>query len=132
MHRHLVVTSAEAGGPQGFLVRFGPLFWAHTAYGYALVAFGTVRMARAWLTGPRAQRRLYAFVLLSEMPGTVSGVIVLMGAIGMSVPAPLLALAPLGFCLTSVLTFWALVRLSLHELVPVNRSQLFDLTSSPS
>ncbi|GGK95911.1 hypothetical protein Ppa06_67810 [Planomonospora parontospora subsp. parontospora] len=126
-HR-LVISSAGLDGAGDIVVRFGPLFWAHTAYGAALVVAATTRLTRAWLHGPRSQRRLYGFVLLGNVPSALGGVASLLGVTGTVGAAPQVV-APLGFCASAALTYWALARLSLHELVPVTRTHLFDMIS---
>ncbi|MBG0818635.1 diguanylate cyclase [Planomonospora sp. ID82291] len=127
-HR-LVIASAGLGDGGNIVVHFGPLFWVHTAYGLALVAAATARLTRAWLHGPRAQRRLHGFVLLGNVPSLLGGGITLLGVTGTVESALFQVVAPLGFCLSAALTYWALVRLSLHELVPVTRTHLFDMIS---
>jgi diguanylate cyclase (GGDEF)-like protein len=125
-HR-LVIVSAGLDAAGDIVVRFGPLFWAHTAYGSALLVAATARLARAWLYGPRAQRRLYGFILLGNVPSVLGGVASLLEATGTVEAAAVQAVAPLGFCVSAALTYWALARLSLHELVPVTRTHLFDM-----
>ncbi|WP_344867058.1 histidine kinase N-terminal 7TM domain-containing protein, partial [Planomonospora alba] len=99
----------------------GPLFWAHTAYSYTLIAVGIGRLVRAWLRGPRAQRGLYGSTLLGVLPPLVLNAVSLVGIVRVDY------LTPVGFCVTAVVFYWTLVRRSLHELVPVERARLFDM-----
>ncbi|WP_449066044.1 histidine kinase N-terminal 7TM domain-containing protein, partial [Planomonospora algeriensis] len=102
---------------------FGLLFWAHVAYSYALLAICVARLVRAWIRGPRAQRRLYGVTLLAATPSTAVNIASLLGLAGG------LDLTPVGFCVTAVLSYWSLVHLSLHELVPVERTHVLDRIS---
>ncbi|MBG0833203.1 diguanylate cyclase [Planomonospora sp. ID67723] len=99
-----------------------PLFWAHTAYSYTLLAIGLAALLRAWMRGPRSQRELYGLVLLGTVPPLLINVL---STVGFVRPH----LTPLGFCVTVVVGYWALVRRALPELVSVERSHLFDMIS---
>ncbi|GII08418.1 hypothetical protein Ppa06_22160 [Planomonospora parontospora subsp. parontospora] len=101
----------------------GPLFWAHTAYSYVLCNAAAARLARAWRRGPRAQRPLYGVTLLSTVPPAVANIISLLG---LTDP---MDVTPVGFCLTTVLVYWALARRSLHELVTVERTYVYEMIS---
>ncbi|MBG0818540.1 diguanylate cyclase [Planomonospora sp. ID82291] len=101
----------------------GPLFWAHTAYSYTLIAAGIVRLLGAWLRGPRFQRGLYGSTLLGTVPPALVNVVSTFGVIRVDY------LTPVGFCVTTVVVYWSLVRRSLHELVAVERTHVFDMIS---
>ncbi|WP_449064819.1 histidine kinase N-terminal 7TM domain-containing diguanylate cyclase [Planomonospora algeriensis] len=127
-HR-LVVASTGLDASGNILVGFGPLFWVHLAYNLALVVTATARLVGAWLHGPLSQRRLHGFVLLGNTPSVLGGAASLLAVTGAVEAAPFQAVAPLGFCASAALTYWALARLSLLELVPVTRTHLFDMIS---
>ncbi|MFC4058832.1 histidine kinase N-terminal 7TM domain-containing protein, partial [Planomonospora corallina] len=108
-------------GENGWLP--GPLFWAHTVYSYGLIAMGIVRIVGAWLRGPRAQRGLYGSILLATLPPLALNAASLLGLASVDY------LTPAGFCATTAIAYWSLVRRSLHELVPVERTRVFDMLS---
>ncbi|MBG0818551.1 diguanylate cyclase [Planomonospora sp. ID82291] len=121
--RQRFITLVAAPGESALLLEFGPLFWMHTAYSYILLTFCMARLVRAWIRGPRTQRRLYGITLLAATPSTLVNVASLAGLTGEA------DMTPIGFCVTTVLSYWALVRLSLHELVPVERRHVLDRIS---
>ncbi|MBG0826368.1 diguanylate cyclase [Planomonospora sp. ID67723] len=100
---------------------FGPLFWVHTAYSYLLLSVGVTRLIRAWVRGPRAQRKLYGAILLGAILPAVANIIALWWGDYAT------DLTPVGFCVTAVVTYWALVHHSLPELIPVARGHVFDM-----
>ncbi|GII02811.1 histidine kinase N-terminal 7TM domain-containing diguanylate cyclase [Planobispora takensis] len=119
---YLFFTSAElAGAPEVRIPDFGPLFWVHAGYSYLLLGVGVTRLVRAWGRGPRFQRPLYGFALLSLTPSTVCNTIGLLGLVRAA------DITPIGFCATTTITYLVLVRRSLLELVPVAREQVFDV-----
>ncbi|WP_068904358.1 histidine kinase N-terminal 7TM domain-containing protein, partial [Planomonospora sphaerica] len=121
--RRWFISFADPAGEGVLRVDFGPLFWAHTAYSYVLLTVCVARLVRAWIRGPRAQRRLYGITLLAATPSTAVNVASLLGLTSEA------DMTPVGFCATVVLSYWALVRLSLHELVPVERTHVLDRIS---
>ncbi|GAA3447087.1 diguanylate cyclase [Planomonospora venezuelensis] len=116
---HRFFPPADPAGPQAGA---GPLFWAHTAYSYTLLAVGLAALLRAWLRGPRSQRELYGLILLGTVPPLLISVL---STVGFTRPH----LTPLGFCVTVIVGYRALVHRSLPELVPVERAHLFDMIS---
>ncbi|MFC4058815.1 histidine kinase N-terminal 7TM domain-containing protein, partial [Planomonospora corallina] len=108
------------GGADGHA---GPLFWVHTGYSYVVLAVALAHLLQAWLRGPRAQRGLYGSILLATLPPLTLNVVSTFGI------ADVEYLTPVGFCLTTVIIHWSLVRRSLHELVPVERTHVFDMLS---
>ncbi|WP_449066542.1 histidine kinase N-terminal 7TM domain-containing diguanylate cyclase, partial [Planomonospora algeriensis] len=101
----------------------GPLFWAHTAYSYALLTGGIVRLLMAWRRGSRFQRGLYGFTLLGTVPPLLLNAVSTLGALRVDY------LTPVGFCVTTVVVYWSLMRRSLHELIAVERTHVFDMIS---
>ncbi|WP_344866983.1 histidine kinase N-terminal 7TM domain-containing protein, partial [Planomonospora alba] len=116
---HLFITGPRTG--ELAYGGVGPLFWAHTAYSYTLLAVGIGRLVRAWLRGPRSQRGLYGSTLLATLPPLLLNVVSTMGV------ARVDYLTPVGFCATTIIVYLTLVRRSLHELVPVERTHVFDM-----
>ncbi|MFC4062868.1 histidine kinase N-terminal 7TM domain-containing protein, partial [Planomonospora corallina] len=122
-HHLFFLSSESATWYSGAQPRFGPLFWAHTAYSYGLITAGLLRLGRAWVTGPSSQHRLYRFLLFAAVPPFALNIVDVAGQ------GQIARLLPVGFCVTAVLCYWALVRLSLYELVPVERTRVFDMLS---
>jgi diguanylate cyclase (GGDEF)-like protein len=100
----------------------GPLFWAHTAYSYAILAVAIVVLARGWLRAPRAFRRQLGSALLASLVPTAFNTTNQFGLIDVG----RLDLTPIAFSVTGVLFAWALFRQQLLDLVPVARERVID------
>lgn len=103
---HLFYSSAvRVPGSPLLHIEFGPLFWVHTAYSYALctVAYGLfVRTMRRAVAG---QRRIFRLMLISAAAPTVGNVVTLAGIGGRGT----LDLTPVLFLVTAV-AWWVLDR----------------------
>ncbi|GII03312.1 histidine kinase N-terminal 7TM domain-containing diguanylate cyclase [Planobispora takensis] len=118
---HLFHAAQASAGIQ--VPAFGPLFWVHAVYSYLLLVSGAVRMAHAWSRGPRPLRRVYAATLLGALPPALTDVLTLLGV------ADGVDITPIGFCVSTTVIYWSLMRSSVHELVAVERTHVFDVIS---
>jgi diguanylate cyclase (GGDEF)-like protein len=100
----------------------GPLFWAHTAYSYAVLAAGMGMLIGAWVRSERAYRRqLRSIVLAGSVPWLAN-----VGTQFRLIDVGTLDLTPIAFTFTGVVLAWALFRRRLLDLVPVARERVVD------
>jgi len=101
---------------------FGPAFWFHAAYGYALMAVGTLLFAQLFVWAPRVYRRQVGLVLLGAIVPMATNV-----AFHANLYAPSgLDLTSFSFVVTAVLFFLAMYRYQLLDLVPIARESVVD------
>ncbi|MFI5840915.1 diguanylate cyclase [Catenuloplanes sp. NPDC051500] len=119
----LFITGFRPTGFDGGLVAtYGPLFWAHTAYSYAVLAFAFFRVIRLWsATSSRYQAGAFAVVI--SLPSGILNVV------GLSLNGRLTDLTALGFVITAPIMYWMVVRASLPEQTPVARRRVFEKIS---
>ncbi|MFB9883218.1 diguanylate cyclase [Planobispora siamensis] len=119
---HGFFRATDTADPLGVVTpEVGPLFWVHTVYSYLLMAAAMARLVRASIVGPPAQRKLYVSVLAGALAPIAAN------AASLTRLVPVTGLTSVGFSLTTVIIYWALVRRSLPELVPVARDRVFDM-----
>ncbi|HEY0486004.1 MAG TPA: histidine kinase N-terminal 7TM domain-containing protein [Mycobacteriales bacterium] len=103
----------------------GPLFWAHTAYSYAILGGGMFMLIGAWARSARAYRRqLRSIVLAASVPWLAN-----IGTQFRIVHVGTLDLTPIAFTVTGVVLAWSLFRQRLLDLVPVARERVIDTMS---
>lgn len=95
---------------------FGPLFWLHTAYSYALLALGTVLIVRFSLLAGDQYRKWTSGLLVAVCVPWVGNAITLSGIVPDGLDVTVVALAASGLLLTLVI-----VRHRLLDLVPMTR-----------
>jgi diguanylate cyclase (GGDEF)-like protein len=101
---------------------FGPAFWLHSTYTFALLAIALIRVVRRWaVTSSRYQGHLFA--LASSLPA------LLFNVVGLSSNGRLPDLTALGFAITSPLHYWMVSRLSLLVVAPVAHQRVFEKIS---
>ncbi|WP_432511445.1 histidine kinase N-terminal 7TM domain-containing diguanylate cyclase [Kineococcus sp. SYSU DK001] len=101
---------------------FGPVFWAHTAWCYLLLADAGLRLGRAWLAGSPLLRSQAGVLLLAGAFPLVGNVAVLVGEDRLGGQD----LTPLFFTATAVLDAWAVLRGGLLRTVPVAREAVLE------
>ncbi|WP_258724330.1 histidine kinase N-terminal 7TM domain-containing diguanylate cyclase [Cellulomonas sp. NS3] len=103
---HLFYASVErAPGAAMPHVDFGPLFWVHSAYSYALSAAATVLLVQAMRRSIAGQRRTFVLLLVAAAAPTVGNLATLTGVAG----AQTVDLTPVLFLVTA-LSWWLLDR----------------------
>jgi len=95
----------------------GPAFWLHAGYSYALLAAGTVLIARRVVAGPRLGRGQGAALLIAALAPWAANAIYLSGRS----PFGNLDPSPFGFGLTSLAAAWVLYRELQLRLVTAER-----------
>ncbi len=112
--------------PEGALLvpdwTFGPWFWVHTAYGYALVLLGIVLLAQMALRALRLYRQQSVALLVGALAPFLTNVPTTFGWTR-------LPLMPIGFTVSGLTFAWAIFRYQLLDLVPVARDVLVDRMS---
>ncbi len=114
------VVVARADGEASVVL--GPLFLAHTAYSYVLVAFATTRLVRCYLRSTGVFRRQVAALLVATALSAVGYVVAVAGRLdGAGIDV-----TPLFFLVTGLIDCVAIFRGGLLRLVPVAREQVVD------
>ncbi|MDP9798361.1 diguanylate cyclase (GGDEF)-like protein [Catenuloplanes nepalensis] len=112
----------DTGFDGGLVPVYGPLFWAHSAYSYAVLGFAFVRVVRLWsITSSRY--RAAAFAVLISLPSALLNMVVL------SLHGRLTDLTALGFVITAPLMYWMVVRESMPAQAPVAHRRVFEKIS---
>ncbi|MGY1664564.1 histidine kinase N-terminal 7TM domain-containing diguanylate cyclase [Geodermatophilus sp. SYSU D00696] len=121
--RDLVMSDlVPAGAGAEGRVAFGPLFLAHTAYSYALVAVAYGHLVRRYRRAAGVFRRQITVLLASATLSTIGNVV----SVGSQLDGSGTDLTPLFFLLTGVVDCWAIFRGGLLRLVPVAREQVVE------
>jgi diguanylate cyclase (GGDEF)-like protein len=124
---HLFMSDGVLVGHGGHELQWdrGPLFWAHTAYSYAILGGGMLMLVGAWARSARAYRRqLRSIVLAGSVPWIAN-----IGTQFRLVDVGTLDLTPIAFTVTGVVFAWSLFRQRLLDLVPVARERVIDTMS---
>jgi PAS domain S-box-containing protein len=119
-------TGLEAVG--SFLVldaSYGPWFWVHIAYTYALLLSGTIVLFQRWLgpSTPRLYRRQAIIVLIGVLVPWVTSVLEMAGVGPFNIP---IDLAPFACTLTGLTVTWGLLRFRFLDIIPVARTTVVD------
>ncbi|WP_336027505.1 histidine kinase N-terminal 7TM domain-containing diguanylate cyclase [Geodermatophilus sp. FMUSA9-8] len=121
--RDLVMADLSAADGAGeSRVTFGPLFLAHTAYSYVLVAVAYTHLVRCFRRVTGVLRRQVAVLLGSAVLSTVGNVV----AVASGLDGSGTDVTPLFFLVTGLVDCWAIFRGGLLRLVPVARDQVVD------
>lgn len=117
---HLFWKRLEVAPIDGFLRSmgpYGPWFWVHVAYCYALMALSVVLLARSLLKMTGVYRRQVILIFFGALAPWVVNAIYLAG-FG---PYPRLDLTATVFCLTGLIIVPGLLRYRILDLIPVAR-----------
>ncbi|NIV38587.1 MAG: GAF domain-containing protein, partial [Anaerolineae bacterium] len=104
---------------------YGPAFWIHGTYAYALLAVGTILIARSvYLAPPTFRAQSYVILVGATIPWLCN----LFGLLSRNGQLPYLALdpTPFGFTATGLLVAWGLLRFQLFNVVPVARDLIVE------
>ncbi|MEU4163605.1 diguanylate cyclase [Actinoplanes sp. NPDC026670] len=100
---HLFFTSATVDSVEGVIVQFGPLYWLHTAYCYAMIGLGTVRSVGAMRRAVRGHRRVFVIFLAGALAPLGGNILTVFADLG----ARQVDLTPVLFLITASMWFWA-------------------------
>lgn len=115
---HHLVVMPDPTHPSGF--DFGPVFWVHSLYSYALLAYALVRVLRRRRHASALHARQLTTLLVAALLPTIGNVITLAGAAGTT------DLTAMFFVLTGLLNGYAIFRQGLFEVVPIARAQVLE------
>ncbi|PPK98393.1 diguanylate cyclase (GGDEF)-like protein [Kineococcus xinjiangensis] len=118
---HLFYSGYEdtAGYPK---LVFGPAFWAHSAYCYALLTWSMARLVRGWWRASSIFRKQLGSLIAGALLPTA------LNAVTLSAPQVFSGVdyTPVFFVLTGLIMARALFRQGLLQVVPVARAQVVD------
>jgi PAS domain S-box-containing protein len=102
---------------------YGPAFWVHAFYSYALLLIGTILLIRAFIRSPQLYRGQIIYLMVASLAPWVANIVYLTGIS----PFPqYLDLTPISFVITVGATAWSLYRFRLMDIVPVGRETIID------
>jgi PAS domain S-box-containing protein len=100
----------------------GPAFWAHMAYSYALLAWGSLMLLRALRRRRSIYRRQMGALVVAVLAPWLVNMLYLAGLN----PAPYFDLTSVAFCVSGAALALDLARFGLFNIVPVARDVVFD------
>jgi diguanylate cyclase (GGDEF)-like protein/PAS domain S-box-containing protein len=110
------------GAYQTLIFQDGPSFSLFTIFSYGLIAFGTFILAVSFLNSPRVYRLQAGTVLLGMLIPWVTSLLAFFRLIDL----PLHDITPLAFAPGNLLIFWALFRFHLFDITPIARDLLVE------
>ncbi len=111
------------GTPPTLRFALGPLYYVHTVYSYALLAFSLAMLVRACVRARGPFRRQLITILLAALVPVPGNVWVNLQGVDGSPQAPV---SPAFFTISGALIAWALLRQRLMQLVPIARSRVVE------
>jgi len=112
--------------PVELAIRYGPLFWLHSVYSYALLVVASGLLLRAFARASGIYRRQVGTVLVATLIPWVANVGTLTSAGAGIHWLAHFDLTPVAFSLTGLLMAWALFRDQMFDLIPVARDLVVD------
>lgn len=113
---------SDSGAFPMLRVSYGPAFWGHAVYSYALLLVGGVLLIRTFLRTERLQRAQAGLVVLgAACPWLANAVHVS----GLS-PVPGVDLTPAAFSITGLAVIWGMLGFSLFDLTPIARETIIE------
>ena len=100
---------------------YGPAFWFHVLYGYALTTTGTYVILEYMAKSRNAYRQQALALAIGVLAPWISNIIYLSGLIPLPVD-----LTPFAFLISGGAFYWALVHSRLFELVPIARETVIE------
>ncbi len=103
-------------------ITYGPSFWLHGFYSYALIIAAALMLLRNILSGTRLQRSQSGLLFVAVLIPVVGNVLYVL-RVG---PAPLIDLTPIFFTVAGLLAVWSLFRFRFLDITPVARDMLIE------
>ena len=104
------------------LIAYGPWFWLHMLYSYALIAAGTWLIIKPLLSAPRKYRQQISALLIGVMVPVLLNFWYIAGGSWITN----IDLTPFVFTLAGIGMGWSLFRFRLLEILPVVRDMIFE------
>jgi PAS domain S-box-containing protein len=112
---HGLLWSDVAMAADGLRLERGPWFWVHAAYGYALLALGSIYLLRGYVLTPARYRAQVSLVLVAVLVPWLANVLLVAGVVGL----PDVDVTPLAFSLSALLFARSLFSHRLLDIVPI-------------
>lgn len=100
---------------------YGPAFWLHVLYGYALIVIGTYVLVRHLMYTHSVYREQALALLLGALIPWVGNMVYLINVLPVRIDP-----TPFAFLLSGIAFYWALTRGRLFDLIPLARDVVFD------
>jgi PAS domain S-box-containing protein len=117
---HLMFQSIQWHRSDNLLVplrQFGPWFWIHTTYSYALLLLGFLFLARTFIDTQRIYRRQSVSLLFAALAPWLCNILFLSGTRSL----PSMDLTPFAFTLSGLALMWGILKYRLLDVVPIAR-----------
>ncbi|SDT22413.1 GGDEF domain-containing protein [Actinoplanes derwentensis] len=120
---HLFIDHLKATSVGGaYAAVFGPLFWVHALYCYALLTISGVRVFRVFIRGA-GRKRGYLLAVLTTLPS------VLVNLVGILSGGRLVDLTAIGLAVGAPVMYWMVRHDSSPSAAPVSHHDLFRIMS---
>jgi PAS domain S-box-containing protein len=114
----------------GLDIDYGPAFWSHTIYSYALVMLGIYFLAKTYIHESKTNilyRKQLSILLISVFFPLIGNIIrVVNTTFKLIIPILFLDLTPIFFIICYILFAYALYEVGLLDIVPIARQRVFD------
>ncbi|OFW56602.1 MAG: hypothetical protein A2133_00100 [Actinobacteria bacterium RBG_16_64_13] len=105
---------SSSGSFPALALEYGPWFWVHMVYSYALLALGSFLLLRAVYRYPQIYRQQAVMLMIATLAPWVGNILFLSGV----VPAGNIDLTPFAFTITGVALALSMSRFRLFSLLP--------------
>ncbi|MBT8341514.1 MAG: PAS domain S-box protein, partial [Desulfatitalea sp.] len=124
-YHHLMFTHVDWRMMNGLLLpvrTYGPWFWIHTAYSYALLLLGFFYLTRSVIDSQLLFRRQTVALIITALAPWLCNMQFLFG------PAlfPHPDLTPLSFSISSLAVMWGILRYRLVDILPIARDRIIE------
>jgi PAS domain S-box-containing protein len=119
-HHQLMFTRFDVIETSGYHLlypHFGPLFWVHVFYSYALILIGFIFLAKHLIGSQAHYRRQVTYLMVGGVAPWLSNSMFIFKA------GPLMHfdLTPVAFCISGVAFMWGILRYKLLDVIPIAR-----------
>lgn len=126
-YHHLFLTEVsldEDVAVSSLITIFGPGFWVHAVYSYALMLGGTLILLDAARRSSRIYRQQFTMLLLSSTAPWIANALFIFGIFPRFIDP-----TPFAFTITSAVMGWNIYRYRLLDIVPVARATVIEYMS---
>ncbi len=117
------VTLVETASFTALDVAYGPWFWVHTAYSYALLLGGLILILLLFLRSPRFYRRQALMLLVALVAPWTANILYTSSTLGASLH---LDLTPYAMAITGIALTWGLLRFHLFDIAPAAQAVVLE------
>ncbi|MEW5867831.1 MAG: GAF domain-containing protein [Chloroflexota bacterium] len=116
------ITLQQIGSYSGLLLSYGPVFWAHAVYTYAIITLSMVPLFRNATHQTNISYRKIRILLLGILSPLLANVLTLLHLF----PLPFLDLTPFSFSFSCLATFLAIIQMRFLEILPAAQHLLTE------